>query len=249
VEDEDEEESGMHAVVAEESLEEAGPGAGSKKAKRGSFYLAAASSAVFNMPSTTCQAHGDECTHFRIEDIVQYPLPGYVAPASVAFSPDDKLVSYLYSPDNTLSRKVFAFDPVTCVRHLLVNPPGGGVDEGNLSTAEKLRRERLRERGLGVTRYEWAKGGVGARLMVPLPGGIYVQDGAELRLRLASSPRSPILDPQLSPDGCSIAYVRDDELFILPISNGEPKQITFGARETGKVRCSPIWGWNITTHF
>jgi Tol biopolymer transport system component len=78
---------------------------------------------------------------------------------------------------------------------------------------------------------------------------IYVQDGAELRLRLASSPRSPILDPQLSPDGCSIAYVRDDELFILPISNGEPKQITFGARETGKVRCSPIWGWNITTHF
>ncbi len=171
-EKEDEEESGMHAVVAEESLEEAGPGAGSKKAKRGSFYLAAASSAVFNMPSTTCQAHGDESTHFRIEDIVQYPLPGYVAPASVAFSPDDKLVSYLYSPDNTLSRKVFAFDPVTCVRHLLVNPPGGGVDEGNLSTAEKLRRERLRERGLGVTRYEWAKGGVGARLMVPLPGGV-----------------------------------------------------------------------------
>jgi hypothetical protein len=74
---------------------------------------------------------------------VQYPLPGYVAPASVAFSPDHKLVSYLYSTDNTLNRKVFAFDPVTCQRHLLVNPPGGGgVGEGNLSTAEKLRGER-----------------------------------------------------------------------------------------------------------
>ncbi len=96
------------------------------------------------MPSTNSQAHGDEfATDFPVEDIVQYPLPGYVAPASVAFSPDHKLVSYLYSPDNTLNRKVFAFDSVTCQRHLLVNPPGGGgVDEGNLSTAEKLRGER-----------------------------------------------------------------------------------------------------------
>jgi dipeptidyl-peptidase-4 len=53
-----------------------------------------------------------------------------------------------------------------------VTPPGDGVDEGNLSTAEKLRRKRLRERGLGVTRYEWAKGISSPRLMVPLPGGV-----------------------------------------------------------------------------
>jgi dipeptidyl-peptidase-4 len=104
------------------------------------------------MPSTNSQAHGDEsATNFPVEDIVQYPLPGYVAPASVAFSPDHKLVSYLYSPDNTLNRKVFAFHPVTCQRHLLVNPPGGGgVDEGNLSTAEKLRGERDCGRGVLV---------------------------------------------------------------------------------------------------
>jgi dipeptidyl-peptidase-4 len=82
---------------------------------------------------------------------VQYPLPGYVAPAPVAFSPDHKLVSYSYSPDNTLNRKVFAFDPVTCQRHLLVNPPGGGgVDEGNISTAQKLRGERDCRRGVFV---------------------------------------------------------------------------------------------------
>jgi hypothetical protein len=56
-----------------------------------------------------CLLFGDEsATDFPVEDIVQYPLPSYVvAPASVAFSPDHKLVSYLYSPDNTLNRKVF----------------------------------------------------------------------------------------------------------------------------------------------
>ena len=63
--------------------------------------------------------------------------------------------------------------------------------------------------------------------------------GAELRLRVASTSWSPILDPQLSPDGCSIAYVRDDELYIVPITYGDPQQITFGARGTGKVRSYP----------
>lgn len=123
------------------------------------------------MPTTDSQTLGDEYTLFPVEDIVQYPLPGYVAPASVQFSPDDKLITYLYSPDSTLSRKIYAFDVAARQQRLLVSPPGGGVDEGNLSTVEKLRRERLRERGLGVTRYEWAKG-VPSRLMVPLPSGV-----------------------------------------------------------------------------
>uniref|UniRef100_A0A7I4EGE6 Dipeptidylpeptidase IV N-terminal domain-containing protein n=1 Tax=Physcomitrium patens TaxID=3218 RepID=A0A7I4EGE6_PHYPA len=187
------------------------------------------------MPTTDSQSLGDEYTLFPVEDIVQNPLPGYVAPGSVQFSPDDKLITYLYSPDSTLSRKIYAFDVVAKQQRLLVNPPGGGVDEGNLSTVEKLRRERLRERGLGVTRYEWAKG-VPHRLMVPLPSGIYVQGvGSELRLRVASTPSNPILDPQLSPDASSIAYVRDDELFVVPLAFGEPIQITYGARGTGKT--------------
>lgn len=59
--------------------------------------------------------------------------------------------------------------------------------------------------------------------------------GSELRLRVASTPSNPILDPQLSPDASSIAYVRDDELFVVPLAFGEPIQITYGARGTGKV--------------
>lgn len=59
--------------------------------------------------------------------------------------------------------------------------------------------------------------------------------GAELRRRVASTAWSPVLDPQLSPDGCSIAYVRDDELYVVPVAFGDPVQITYGARGTGKV--------------
>ncbi|CAK9232159.1 unnamed protein product [Sphagnum troendelagicum] len=91
-------------------------------------------------------------------------------------------------------------------------------------------RERLRERGFGVTNYEWVKGALGTRLMVALTR----QDGSELRLRVASSSSSPFVDPQLSADGYSIAYVGDEERFLLPISVGEPKQIAFATHETGK---------------
>lgn len=108
-----------------------------------------------------------------IEEIVHYPLPGYGVPTSVTFSPDDSVISYLYSPDKTLNRNLFVFDPATGNQELIFSPPDGGLDEDNLSPEEKLRRERVRERGLGVTRYEWVKTGSDKKtVMVPLPAGV-----------------------------------------------------------------------------
>ncbi|XP_002987827.2 uncharacterized protein LOC9651895 [Selaginella moellendorffii] len=231
------------AQEEEEEEEEDGLGGGGGKGSSANKRACTIPSSA-TMPATDSHSSADDiatASLFPVEDIVQNPLPGFVAPSSVAFSPDDKLVSFLFSPDATLSRKIFAFDPETRQQLLLVSPPNGGVDECNLSTPEKLRRERLRERGLGVTRYEWAKSAgacaATAHLMVPLPGGIYVQDGlgAELRLRVASTSWSPIIDPQLSPDGLSIAYVRDDEIHVVPITYAEPRRITHNARSSGKT--------------
>ncbi|KAH7295323.1 hypothetical protein KP509_27G042600 [Ceratopteris richardii] len=191
-----------------------------------------------SMPRTAESHMQDSCAPFPVEEIVQYPPPGYVAPSFVAFSRDDKLISYLFSPDSTLSRKIFLLDPTTQCQQMVVSPPGSGVDECNLSVAEKLRRERLRERGLGITRYDWAGGADESPfLVVPLPGGIYIQNalGPQLTLKACSSPSCPILDPVVSPDGFSIAYVQEDELYVTPLRTGEPKQITYGARGTGKT--------------
>lgn len=44
--------------------------------------------------------------------------------------------------------QLFAFDPNTRSCELLFSPSGGGLDEASLSAEERLRRERLRERGL-----------------------------------------------------------------------------------------------------
>lgn len=125
---------------------------------------------VTDSPATQTLDHYDI---FPVKDIVQSPLPGYVAPTSVSFSPDDSLIAYLFSPEETLSRKVFAFDLNAVKQDLFFSPPDGGLDESNISPDEKLRRERSRERGLGVTRYEWVKTiSKKKTIMVPLPGGV-----------------------------------------------------------------------------
>lgn len=125
------------------------------------------------LTDTTTPQNIDDCILFPVEEIVQSPLPGYITPTSITFSPDDSLVAYLFSPDHTLSKKVFAFDLKTNKQELFFCPPDGGLDESNISPEEKLRRERSRERGLGVTRYEWLKTSSKKKaIMVPLPAGV-----------------------------------------------------------------------------
>ncbi|XP_051138356.1 uncharacterized protein LOC127256397 [Andrographis paniculata] len=185
------------------------------------------------LPDTIAANVLDDCSVFPVEDIVQYPLPGYNVPTLISFSPDNSLISYLFSPDQTLSRNLYVFDPETGKHDLYFSPPDGGFDENNLSVEEKLRRERLRERWLGLTRYEWVKSSPKRkRVMVPLPAGIYIQENfLKPELKLQSFDSSPIIDPHVSPDGTMLAYVRDNELHVLNLLNNVSKQLTFGAKE------------------
>jgi dipeptidyl-peptidase-4 len=169
-----------------------------------------------------------------IEEVAHYPRPGTVIPGALSFSPDGKRVTFLFSDDGSLTRQLYVFDPETNQRSELVQPPGGGVTEENLSHEEKLRRERLRERGLGITRYAWAK--EGQNMLVPIGGDIYVKDDLDAELRLVvDTNEKPALDPRLTRDGSMIAYVWDDEVYVVPSAGGTPLQITRGARGTGKT--------------
>ncbi len=174
-----------------------------------------------------------------LESVVTHPLPGMAIPGAIAWSPDDRLITYLYSPDRGLMRQLYAFDPASGERQLLLAPVDGGATEENMSLEEQLRRERLRQRELGVTQYVWARRT--NRILVPLRGDIYVQDGLDAPLRkIVDSNGVPALNPQLSPDGNSVAYVQDSELYVVSIDdastgNAAPRQLTSGARGTGKT--------------
>lgn len=172
-----------------------------------------------------------------IEEVAKYPAPGTALPGSLKFSPDGGALTFLMSPDNSLTRQLMAMDLATGKTSVVFTPPEGGATEDNLSPEEKLQRERRRERGLGVTRYDWAEDA--ERLLVPLRGDLWVQDG------LTGAPRkvvdtegTPALDPRLTRDGKRLAYVSDAEIYVVDDLDGEgstPKQITTGARGTGRT--------------
>lgn len=168
-----------------------------------------------------------------LEDVATYPLPGTAVPQSLAFSPDGRLITYLFSGADSLSQQLWAYDPETAVARTLVNPPGGGDTEESLSLEEKLRRERLRQHSLGITSYAWGKNG---RLLIPQQGSLYLQNGPDAALELlVDGNGSPLLDPRFSPDGAWVSFVQDCELYVVSVADGGPRQLTRGARGTGRT--------------
>jgi dipeptidyl-peptidase-4 len=172
-----------------------------------------------------------------IEDVARYPLPGMARlPSAVRPDPTSKMLTYLWSEDGTLTRQLYAHDPSSGERKTMFAPEGGGATEENLSPEEKLRRERTRERGLGVTSYTWAKDA--NRVLVPLRGDVWVQDGLYGTPRkVATGGEHPCIDPQITRDGAWVAYVQDDEVYVASAEQGgaAPVQITSGARGTGRT--------------
>jgi dipeptidyl-peptidase-4 len=101
-------------------------------------------------------------------DVARYPLPGANVPTGIGCSPDGRWLSFLWSPEHSLRRDLFVVDLTTGERRALLGA-GGGVTEESLTLEERLRRERARDLGQGVTSATWAE--VGARLLVPRRDG------------------------------------------------------------------------------
>lgn len=165
-----------------------------------------------------------------IEEVARYPQPGTSVPSSIRFVPEGGAITYLHSPEGTLVQRLFIQDLATGQRHELFVPPEGGATEENLSAEEKLQRERMRDRSLGITRYAWAK--KRNRLLVPLRGDIWIQDGDAPPRKLVEGGDAPILDPRMSRDGAFVAYVHRGELHVVSAGGGTPRRLTEGAAES-----------------
>ena len=130
-------------------------------------------------------------------------------------------------------------------------PPRDGDD----SLEEKLRRERQRTHSssTAVTQFSWVMTLEGTvRLLVPLRGSLYVQNGitgteplqpvydkATLQSQLPSSSHggsvlgrdAGAIDAQLSPDGSMVAFVVAGEIYVVP-STPSRRRATPGAMRT-----------------
>lgn len=171
---------------------------------------------------------------FPVDEVTRLPYPGYNVPGSISFSPDDKFITYLFSPQGDLTRQLYALDLESGETRLLLAPPDGGTKEDSLSLEEALVRERQRQRTLGVTSYAWAPGN--GHLLIPLDNKLYlVDEQTGSRQLLIDGGTEPILDPRFSPDGQWVAYVQGVELHLVSTAGGARQQLTRGAKGAGKT--------------
>ncbi|MEO8246860.1 MAG: DPP IV N-terminal domain-containing protein [Chloroflexota bacterium] len=150
-----------------------------------------------------------------LADLHALPLPGMDAPDKLAFSRDGAWLAFLHAGDGTMSRSLWGVEVASGERHLLAGREGGVREEAAVGRAEQLRRERSRERGLGITEFHWANAATSPVLCAP------VTDGA-ITWR-PSGPTAPLTldgatDPRLAPAGDAIAWVAGGDLWAASLS-------------------------------
>ncbi|HEX4352800.1 MAG TPA: DPP IV N-terminal domain-containing protein [Polyangiales bacterium] len=104
----------------------------------------------------------------------------------------------------------------------------GGQRE-NLSSDEQARRERTRTATGGVVDVDVSRDG--NRIAIPLGERVFVFDRKRGDSREASIGAGYPYDPRLSPDGKTLSFVRDGDLWTVPVDGGTARKITSHDKE------------------
>jgi dipeptidyl-peptidase-4 len=152
----------------------------------------------------------------KASDAAKLPLPGTTVPGSFAFSPDGRSLTYLKAEDASLNRVLWRVEVGGGEPRVVARAPGGGDTDANVSKAEALRRERMRLRDTGITQV--ARADRADVAVIPLGGDLYVLRGGGPLERLTDTP-SPEIDPKPTADGSRVAFVRDDDLYVLDLGD------------------------------
>jgi len=173
--------------------------------------------------------HDHSVIEIPLSRVVHYPMPGLNAPAALQFSPDGRLLTYLWSEDGTLVRQLWAYDRESAETRAIARAPGEGDTDAPITPEETLRRERLRMRGFGITAYAWAERA--NVFIVPSLGEVYSgsSDGELIKLNTGGG----AIDPRLEPGGSALGFVRDGELWVLDLraEDALPRRLTFDASQ------------------
>jgi dipeptidyl-peptidase-4 len=164
-----------------------------------------------------------------IEQVARFPRPGTVVPAGIAFTPDSKAVTYLFSGEGSLVRSLYCYDVASRETAPIAGPPGAAAGAAPASREEELRRERARLRETGVTHYQFAKKAVPPVLLVPMAARLFVRVGDGPLRALPGTEGA--LDARLADGGQRVAFVCNGELFAMGLDDGQPRQLTTGAEE------------------
>ena len=151
-------------------------------------------------------------------------LNGPVA-KGVSLSPDGQLVAFLRSREDDVDvQDLWAAPTGPGEPYKLIDARALVPDAGELSEAEKARRERMRISARGVVDYSWDQ--QGRYILAPLEGDIFLANRADGKVRRLTETPADEIDAKVSPKGSYVSYVRDQNLIVYDLASGRETPIT-----------------------
>ncbi len=168
-----------------------------------------------------------------IERIYSSPSLNGQTPKSLKFSPDGSRVTYLQGKAEDLNRyDLWEYNLSSKENKLLVNSQDLFSGPEILSDEEKARRERQRVYGFGIMEYKFSNDG--SALLFPLNGDIYYYNLANKNAKRLTETDEFETDIKFSPKGNYVSFIRNQNIFVLNIKNGEETQLTKDGSEAIK---------------
>jgi dipeptidyl-peptidase 4 len=176
---------------------------------------------VLALPATTVLA-SPQSKPLTIERIFDSPELDGPRLVRLSFSPNGKHLTYLQGKkDNYEVQDLWEFDLTTGKPRLLVD--SAKLKFGELTEAEKARRERMRISRQGIVEYYFAE--QGSKIVFPAGGDLYLYDFSGPLKRLTKSEGAEI-DVQFSPKDTYVTYTRDQNLYVLDVKSGREAAVT-----------------------
>ncbi|PZN98037.1 MAG: peptidase S9 [Alphaproteobacteria bacterium] len=151
-------------------------------------------------------------------------LAGPVA-RGVSLSPDGELVAFLRSrADDVDVLDLWAAPTGAGEPYKLIDARALVPDAGELSEAEKARRERQRISQRGVVEYSWDE--QGRYILAPLEGDIFLATRSDGSAKRITETEADEIDAKVSPLGNFVSYVRDQDLVVYDLATGTEGSIT-----------------------
>jgi dipeptidyl-peptidase 4 len=164
-----------------------------------------------------------------IERIFASPPISGATPRALKLSPDGRYASLLLPRAEDRERyDLWAMDTSTGAKRMLVDSTK--VGGGEISEAEKMRRERARVGGTkGIVEYEWAPDG--KSILTPVDGDLYLADVATGAVRRLTNTPATEIDAHVSETGRFVSFVRDQNLYAIDLESGAERPLTTEGRD------------------
>lgn len=189
--------------------------------------LVLAVSAAFALWAGAAEAEGQVLTPERV-----YSSPDLSGPVAkgVKLAPDGSAVTYLKVKATDLNvTDLWIADVKGAAARMLIDGAALIPKGRTLSETEKTRRERRGVQTHGVVDYAWDQ--QGRFILVPVEGDLWLYDLKAGKARQLTDAPAGEIDAKVSPKGGFVSFVRDDNLYVMPVGGAPEHALTQGGSE------------------